>query len=152
VVWRLDRLGRSLGHLIVLMGERCSVLAVEEVRQRVPGNESYDRTTRGSATPKRVSTVVIMNEKSRKARQAKSLAAAATVGQAVWALRREWQTLPSHRRNRIDDLVRKAARRPNRLSAKEWRELWMLSNELRVVDILRESRGRASAGGRFRRR
>jgi hypothetical protein len=135
-----------------VVAELCSVLAIEEVRGAYPENESDDRTTRGSATPKRVSPVVIMNEKNRKARKAKSLAAAATVGQAVWALRREWQTLPSHRRNRMDGLVRKAARRPNRLSGEEWRELWMLSNELRVVDILRESRGRASAGGRFRRR
>jgi len=135
-----------------VVAELCSVLAVEEVASAYP---ETNPTIEPREVPRRRSgypPVVIMNEKSRKARQAKSLAAAATVGQVVWALRREWQTLPSHRRNRIDGLVRKAVRRPSRLSAKEWRELWMLSNELRVVDILRESRGRASEGGRFRRR
>jgi len=87
---------------------------------------------------------------SRKARQAKSLAAVATVGQAMMALRREWQTLPAHRRNQVDGLVRKAARRPNRLSGDEWRELWMLANEMRLVEIVRETRRHASGGGPFR--
>lgn len=94
--------------------------------------------------------MIMPKKDSRKAGQAKSLAAVATVGQAMMALRREWQTLPSHRRNQVDGLVRKAARRPHRLSADEWRELWMLANEMRLVDIVRETRQRASGGGHFR--
>ena len=111
-----------------------------------------DRRTRGFAIAKRVSIVIMPKKDSRKARQAKSLAAVATVGQAMMALRREWQTLPAHRRNQVDGLVRKAARRPNRLSGDEWRELWMLANEMRLLDIVRETRQRASGGGHLRRR
>lgn len=75
---------------------------------------------------------------------------AATLGQAAWATRRQWRTLPAERRDRLQALLRQSAGRPSKLSAAERRELQELVGELRLSDALRDTTMRASRRGRRR--
>jgi hypothetical protein len=76
---------------------------------------------------------------------------AASVGQAAWAVRRQWQELPADRRNRLQALLRQSTGRPSNLSAAERQELRALVGELNLGEVLRDSAMRASRGGSRRR-
>ncbi len=77
---------------------------------------------------------------------------AASLGQAAWATRRQWQALPSERRARLQALLRQSAGRPSNLSGSERRELQTLLGELNLGAVLRQTAMSVSSRGRFRRR
>jgi hypothetical protein len=62
----------------------------------------------------------------------------ASMAHAGWTARRQWQALPTDRRQRLQALLRQSAGRPTRLSAAELRELWTLLGELNLGEALRE--------------
>ena len=72
------------------------------------------------------------------------LGIAAALGQAAWAAARQWRSLPSHRRERLQVLLRRSGGRPSGLSAAERQELRGIVGELHLGDVLRESAMRAS--------
>jgi hypothetical protein len=76
---------------------------------------------------------------------------AASAGQAAWATRRQWQSLPAERRERLQGLLRQSGGRPSNLSAAERQELRGLFGELHLGDVLRDSAMRASRRGLRRR-
>jgi hypothetical protein len=75
---------------------------------------------------------------------------AASVGRAAWAARRQWQSLPSERRDRMQGLLRQSGGRPSNLSAAERQELRELIGDLHLGDVLQDSALRSRRG--FRRR
>lgn len=77
---------------------------------------------------------------------------AASLGQAAWATRRQWQALPTEHRTRLQALLRQAAGRPSNLSAGERQELQTLLGELNLGAVLRRTAMSMSSRGRFRRR
>ena len=79
------------------------------------------------------------------------LTIAASLGQAALATRRQWQALPTERRNRLQVLMRNAAMGPAKLSPAERQELRGLVGELNLDEVLRDGARRASRRG-FRRR
>lgn len=76
---------------------------------------------------------------------------AASLGQAAWATRRQWQALPIDRRERLQALLRQSGGRPSNLSRAERQEAGGLIGELNLGDVLRDSATRASRRGFFRR-
>lgn len=76
------------------------------------------------------------------------LTIAASLAQAAWATRRQWQALPPGRRNRLQGLVRQAAGGPANLSETDRHELRELIGELNLGEVLRDSAIRASGRGR----
>jgi hypothetical protein len=85
-----------------------------------------------------------------KLRRMERLTMAASVGQAGWALLRQWQALPEKRRTRIQGLLRKSGGRPSNLSGAERRELKDLVSELNLGQVARDAI-RTSSRGRSRR-
>ena len=77
------------------------------------------------------------------------LTIAASLGQAAWATRRQWQALPPERRSRLQALLRQSAGRPASLSETDRQELRRLIGELHLGEVLRNSAIHAS--GRARR-
>ncbi|MGZ6615774.1 MAG: hypothetical protein ACXVFQ_15240 [Solirubrobacteraceae bacterium] len=76
------------------------------------------------------------------------LTIAASLGQAAWATRRQWQALPGERRSRLQALLRQSAGGPANLSATDRQELRGLIGELNLGVVLRNSAIRATRGGR----
>jgi hypothetical protein len=76
---------------------------------------------------------------------------AASLGQAVWAMGRQWRALPAERRDRLRVLLGQSTGGPSRLSAAERTELRELVGELHLGEVLRDRATRASRRG-FRRR
>ena len=72
---------------------------------------------------------------------------AASVGQAAWGVRRQWQALPAGHRDRLQALMRQSAGRPGNLTSADRNELRHLVSELNLGDVLRDSAMRASRGG-----
>jgi hypothetical protein len=72
------------------------------------------------------------------------LTIAASLGQAAWATRRQWQGLPVEHRSRLQALLRQSAGGPANLSAAERQELSKLVGELNLGEVLRKSAMRAS--------
>lgn len=79
------------------------------------------------------------------------LTIAATLGQAALATRRQWQALPAGRRERLQVLLRQAAKGPANLSPVERQELRGLAGELNLGGVLRDTAMNMSRRG-FRRR
>jgi hypothetical protein len=73
---------------------------------------------------------------------------AASLGQAAWEARRQWQALPPERRNRLQALLRQSAGGPANLSEADRQELRGLIGELHLGEVLRNSAMRAGARGR----
>ncbi|MGZ6559443.1 MAG: hypothetical protein ACXVH3_27190 [Solirubrobacteraceae bacterium] len=67
------------------------------------------------------------------------LAIAASLGQAAWATRRQWQALPPARRSRLQTLLRQSAGGPANLSETDRQELRTLVGELNLGEVLRNS-------------
>jgi hypothetical protein len=84
-----------------------------------------------------------------KARRLGRLTIAASLGQAVWATRRQWQALPPEDRSRLQALLRQSAAGPANLSEAERQELRRLVGELNLGEVLRNS---AMCATRLRRR
>ena len=76
------------------------------------------------------------------------LTIAATLGQAAWATRRQWQALPPEHRNRLQTLLRQSAAGPASLSETDRHELRRLIGELNLGEVLRNSAVRATGRGR----
>jgi hypothetical protein len=76
------------------------------------------------------------------------LTIAASLGQAAWATRRQWQALPPERRSRLQALLRQSAGGPANLSETDRQELRRLIGELNLGEVLRNSAIRASGRGR----
>jgi hypothetical protein len=79
------------------------------------------------------------------------LTAAASLGQAAWATRRQWRALPAERRARLQALLRQSAGRPSNLSPAERHEVGMLLGELNLGEVLRQTTARAFTRRAFRR-
>jgi hypothetical protein len=78
------------------------------------------------------------------------LTVAASLGQAAWAARRQWQTMHPERRARLQGLLRQSAGRPSNLSESERQELRGLVGELNLGEVLRDTATRASSSRRLR--
>ena len=83
-----------------------------------------------------------------RARRLGRLTIAASLGQAAWATRRQWQALPIERRTRLQALLRQSAGGPASLTATDRQELRSLIGELNLGEVLRNSAIRATRGGR----
>ena len=83
-----------------------------------------------------------------RARRLGKLTVAATLGQAAWATRRQWQALPPEHRNRLQTLLRQSAASPTSLSETDRQELRRLIGELNLGEVLRNSAVRATRAGR----
>lgn len=83
-----------------------------------------------------------------RARRLGRLAIAASLGQAVWATRRQWQALPPERRSRLQALLRQSAGGPANLSETDRQELRELIGELHLGEVLRNSAIRSTGRGR----
>jgi hypothetical protein len=79
-----------------------------------------------------------------RARRLGRLTIAASLAQAAWATRRQWQALPPEDRNRLQALLRQSAGRPANLSETERQELRRLIAELNLGEVLRNSTMRAT--------
>jgi hypothetical protein len=79
------------------------------------------------------------------------LTVAASLGQAVWAARRQWQALPPERRGRLQALLRQSAGGPSNLSQAERQELRELLGDLNLGDIFRDTAARTFSRGRSQR-
>lgn len=75
---------------------------------------------------------------------------AASLGQAAWATRRQWQALPAEQRSRLQALLCRSAGRRANLSETERQELRRLIGELHLGEVLRNSAMRATRRGRRR--
>jgi hypothetical protein len=76
------------------------------------------------------------------------LTIAASLGQAAWETRRQWQALPPERRGRLQALLRQSAAGPSNLSAADRQELRGLIGELHLGEVLRSGAIRATGRGR----
>lgn len=76
------------------------------------------------------------------------LTIAASLGQAAWATRRQWQALPPERRSRLQALLCQSAGGPANLSETDRQELRLLIGELNLGEVLRNSASRAGRRGR----
>jgi len=83
-----------------------------------------------------------------RARRLGKLTIAASLGQAAWATRRQWQALPSEHRSRLQALLRQSTGGPANLSSTDRHELRTLIGELNHCEVLRNSAIRASRRGR----
>ena len=83
-----------------------------------------------------------------RARRLGRLTIAASLGQAAWATRRQWQALPPEHRSRLQALQRQSAAGPANLTSTDRQELRTLIGELNIGEVLRNSAIRASRRGR----
>lgn len=80
------------------------------------------------------------------------VAMAAALGQVAWGAHAQWRSMPAHRRERLQTLLRKSGGRPGNLSAAEREEVRGLVADLNLGQIMRDGALRVSGRGSWRRR